>query len=58
MQHDDTHARNIHVYVIDLLCERLRRVTDDLGNLALLTLRQRLSRKLYDLAQSHAPGGQ
>ncbi len=41
-------------HMIQLLCERLRAATDHLGDIALLTLRRRLLRKLYELAQSHA----
>ncbi|MBA5777126.1 Crp/Fnr family transcriptional regulator [Stappia sp. F7233] len=41
-------------HIIELLCERLRRNTEDLSNFAFLDLRQRLAAKLVDLAFAHA----
>lgn len=41
-------------HIIELLCERLRRNTEDLGSFAFLDLRQRLAAKLLELAFAHA----
>lgn len=41
-------------HLIHLLCERLRRNTDDLSGFAFDDLQVRLSRKIYELAFSHA----
>lgn len=44
----------LSAHMIEILCERLRSLTDHLGEVALLPLRERVARKLFDLAQSHA----
>ncbi len=41
-------------HIIELLCERMRRNTEDLGSFAFLDLRQRLAAKLLELAFAHA----
>ncbi|WP_160775700.1 Crp/Fnr family transcriptional regulator [Stappia sediminis] len=41
-------------HIVELLCERLRRNTEDLSNFAFFDLRQRLAAKLLELAIAHA----
>ncbi|MEP3276148.1 MAG: Crp/Fnr family transcriptional regulator [Stappiaceae bacterium] len=43
----------LSMHLIQLLCERLRRNTDDISNFAFLDLPVRLARKLIDLAVMH-----
>lgn len=44
----------IATHLMYLLCERLRYSIEDIGDLSFLTVRQRLCRKLFELAFDHA----
>jgi len=47
-------ASHMPRHLIVLLCDRLRRNTDDLRGFAFQDLRARLSQKIYELAMAHA----